>query len=1075
MSTIITPTAVTKALSRWIGLYLCTLGYLWATNNSAFAQVTSDGTVNTEVNTDGNTAEITGGETRGDNLFHSFEDFSVETGNEAFFNNADSIANIFSRVTGGNVSDIDGAIRANGSASLFLINPAGIVFGENASLNIGGSFFGSSASSILFKDGEFSATDLENPPLLTVNAPIGLGFRDQPGDIVNRSRVNDGNGLQVLPGLAIGLIGGDVKFEGGRVFAPGGIVELGGLAEAGTIDTNEQGNLVFPDGVSRSDVNLTETSLVGVGATGDGGEIRINTDSLNVNNESELLAIGGTEVNRQGKGGEVIINATDDISFANNSRISVFGGQAGSIQLDAQNLSITSGSSFFAGIPNDSGFPEAQSGDININLAEDLVLDELNSENGTFITNTSFGIGNPGDININARNITFQNGGQISIFSTSQQDGNIGEVNLNAGGNILFDGIASQRSGILNAIPDGSSGDIGAINVQAQNLTITNGATINSQVSGNADGGDINVDVANSIKIDGFSGLLASQISSNVFITGKGDGGTININAQKLELSRNGSISSDNLGEGNGGNIDINAEEINIGQQGNSNISPSFISAETFSGSKGNGGNITISTNSLLISDGGDIEVGTGGTGNGGNIKINARDVVSVDGTGVLLNSESPSTIAADAFNSVGNAGNIEIDTAKLSVTNGAFVSANILSDGTVTNTSNGGSIVIRASDSVKVSGTAGIVVDIIPEDATGNGGDLTIETGKLTVEDGASISAISLGEGNAGSLTINATESIELRGFTETGRGGIFASALQGSGNAGNVSIFTNKLTIADGASIATSNFPSLENSDFPPGTGQPGSINIQANSIRLENEGRIEAATQSEIGDSANINLTVADDITIEGNSFISARALNNADGGNLKIDTNFVVAFPSNGNGNDIIASAAQGEGGNITINAESLLGIAEGSAVESNNSNDIDASSQVFGLDGTVTINTLDIDPLQGSTELPSNIVEAKQTADQTCAADRDGKATNGLVIAGRGGVTPPPDAPLNSENINNENPAQASIPEPIETALGKIQPARGIMFTKSGRIILTAYPTNNAGERIPEIKNNCGQI
>jgi filamentous hemagglutinin family protein len=154
---------------------------------SLLAQVTSDDTVNTQVTENGNTAEITGGETRGDNLFHSFQDFSVPTGNEASFLNANDISNIFSRVTGGNISNIDGLISANGSANLFLINPAGIIFGEGARLDIGGSFYGSSASSILFEDGEFSAADLDNPPLLTVNAPIGLGFRDQPGDIVNRA------------------------------------------------------------------------------------------------------------------------------------------------------------------------------------------------------------------------------------------------------------------------------------------------------------------------------------------------------------------------------------------------------------------------------------------------------------------------------------------------------------------------------------------------------------------------------------------------------------------------------------------------------------------------------------------------------------------------------------------------------------------------------------------------------------------------------------------------------------------------------------------------------------------------
>ena len=193
----------------------------------ALAQITPDGTTSTTVNVDGNNFEINDGDRAGSNLFHSFQDFSVPTGGEAFFNNANDISNIFSRVTGGSVSNIDGLIRASGSANLFLINPAGIVFGQGARLDIGGSFYGSTADSLLFPEGEFSAVDLDNPPLLTINAPIGLGFRDNPGNIVNRSDLdrtvvkNEGTEfeftliesttLEVGKGKNIALIGGRVS------------------------------------------------------------------------------------------------------------------------------------------------------------------------------------------------------------------------------------------------------------------------------------------------------------------------------------------------------------------------------------------------------------------------------------------------------------------------------------------------------------------------------------------------------------------------------------------------------------------------------------------------------------------------------------------------------------------------------------------------------------------------------------------------------------------------------------------------------------------------------------------------
>jgi len=415
-----------KALFTSFSLLICTLGYSLSANNSAFAQVTSDGSVNTEVNDDGDTAEITGGETREDNLFHSFEDFSVKTGNEAFFNNADSISNIFSRVTGGNVSDIDGAIRANGSASLFLINPAGIVFGENASLNIGGSFYGSSASSILFEDGEFSATDLENPPLLTINAPIGLGFRGEPGDIVNRSVVenNEGEtfGLEVLPGNNLAFIGGNINLNKGNLTASGGNIELGGLSEAGIVNINKDGSFSFPEDVTKADINLSNGADVDASATG-GGSVTVNARNLSL------------------KAGEL-------------------------------------GSSFIGtGIRSESTSVKAQAGDIAIDVTENITLD------GSSILNQvdSGGMGNSGNITINTGSLEAINGGQVDASTFSQ--GDAGAVNITARGNLIFDGENSEgfSSGVISQVALGAVGNSGGVTIKTTNLTLTKGGTIDAR------------------------------------------------------------------------------------------------------------------------------------------------------------------------------------------------------------------------------------------------------------------------------------------------------------------------------------------------------------------------------------------------------------------------------------------------------------------------------------------------------------------------------------------------------------------------------------------------------------------
>jgi filamentous hemagglutinin family protein len=947
------------ALFPLMRIGILAFGYLYATSEITNAQVTPDGTVNTQVNQTDNVSEITGGETRGNNLFHSFQEFSVGAGNEAFFNNADNISNIFSRVTGGNVSNIDGLIRANGSASLFLINPAGIIFGEGARLDIGGSFYGSSASGILFEDGEFSAVDLENPPVLTVNAPIGLNLRDEPGDIiVNRSFAQNSAeefvGLEVLPGNNLAFIGGNINFEAGEATASGGNIELGGLSEAGIVSINEDGSLSFPEDVTKADITLSN----------------------------------GADVDVMGTGG-------------------------GSVTVNARNLTLTPGefgsSLITAGIRPESTSAEAQAGDVSINVTDKITLD------GSRILNqvNTGGVGNSGKITINTGSLEAINGGDVDASTLGQ--GDAGAVNITATGDLTFDGEDSEgdQSGATSLVGTDAVGNAGGVTISTNNLTLTNGGRVDASTYGQRNGGAVNITATGDLTFDGEdSEGIPSGAISRVGTDAVGNAGGVTISTNNLTLTNGGRVDASISGQGDAGAVNITATGDLTFDGKTSEGFASGAASRVGLGAEGDAGGVTISTNNLTLTNGGRVDASTLGQGDAGAVNITATGDLTFDGE----DSEGFASGAASLVNS----------------------------------------------------------------GAVGDAGGVTISTNNLNLTNGGRVNASTYGQGNAGAVNITATESIFINGFIPRFRSGISANALNEDGNGGNVFVRTGQLTIENGGTIEATNFDNIGNDDLP-GTGKPGNIFIDANNIDLGDKARIEAATQSATGESGKIDLQVAEDITLQENSFISAQAFNNANGGNLNIDARFIIAYPGNGVGNDLVATADAGKGGNINLNVEQLFGLQPGDAIERNNNfiindtNNVDASSNIEGLGGNITINTSGVNPVQGTTELPANTVELGETRQQACQANRDGTAKNGLTIKGKGGVPPAPDLPLNSQSIsiNGEiDPTISTIPEPIETSLGKIQPARGIKVTKDGRVTLTAYRTNNAGERIPEIKPNC---
>ncbi|MEW6498144.1 MAG: filamentous hemagglutinin N-terminal domain-containing protein, partial [Cyanobacteriota bacterium] len=198
---------------------LHTIGSGQAQTQPITAESSPNGT-GTVVTPNGNQFDITGGTRSGGNLFHSFQQFNLDQNQIANFLSDPSIQNILGRVMGGNPSIINGLIKVSGgNSNLFLMNPAGIIFGPNAALNVPASFTATTATGIGFGSNWFNAMGSNDYSLL-VGTPDGFAFSaPQPGSIVNSGNLNVGQGQNLM------LLGGTVVSTG-QLSAPGGQITV---------------------------------------------------------------------------------------------------------------------------------------------------------------------------------------------------------------------------------------------------------------------------------------------------------------------------------------------------------------------------------------------------------------------------------------------------------------------------------------------------------------------------------------------------------------------------------------------------------------------------------------------------------------------------------------------------------------------------------------------------------------------------------------------------------------------------------------------------------------------------------
>ncbi|YAF94307.1 MAG: filamentous hemagglutinin N-terminal domain-containing protein [Nodularia sp. CChRGM 3473] len=570
--------------------------------NCAIAEIIEDVTLpnNSQVTPQGNLRLIAGGTRVGSNLFHSFQEFSVLQGMTAEFKNAFDVENIISRVTGNSISHIDGILKTNGNANLFLINPHGIIFGANASLDINGSFIASTASSVNFDNGtQFSTTDSSTAPLLTVSAPIGLQFGANPAPIRNLSQASSPNGetnilgqavgLQVPSGKTLALVGGDIILDGGNLTAKSGRIELGSVAGNSLVNLKaiEQGwQLGYEDVQNFQNIQL----------------IRRNSGSVEFASQVDTSGKAGGNIQVQGKTVELIGSFVRLIS----QTTGVGNGQ--DLNITTEKLIIRDGAQVGASTSS-----QGDGGNLIINASESVELTGSVTipGRGTFrslLFTTTGAAGNAGNITINTDRLRIRDKAGVSAqttgsinerFELTPATGKGGNLTVNA---FEFIELMDANSGLFAST--NGFGAAGKVTINTDKLIIGNGAeiTVSSEIPLLPDfitylGDRSNLGPAGELNVSTRSILLDNKgkLSSNSDL---GQGGDITLQVRDLLLMRRESQISTNAGTlqapGNGGNITINAPKGFIVA---APLENSDITANAFSGS---GGKITINANSIF-------------------------------------------------------------------------------------------------------------------------------------------------------------------------------------------------------------------------------------------------------------------------------------------------------------------------------------------------------------------------------------------------------------------------------------------------------------------------------------------